>query len=338
MGSKTRAKGEREPTGRTKSAIILFLADNGECKATEIRDHLRERYNIKSGKDVKLHLNDLSSDDRLAVIEKASHGNGNANTYRIREGFNCLKRLHNFLNRYGMVPQLMKTGYFIDYTSSKAFDTRMRTNIVRNSMLELYEAIRDDDGYEKIMSMLLVTGEDREKLMEWVDRVRAGDREDTLSGSFLAITDMLKEGDIDHLGEIFTGIIGLLDSQDFFALMENLIIPASKREMVTAIRRLSPGALDYLLNSSRNNPLFPPNVFLAYAFSLILESPGENFLTGRLPAIDFAPYRRYSMALPRISAEPPIVLIARSLFVSDMVQGRLVGEPPEDKLRLILSS
>jgi len=338
MGIKTRARGEREPTGRTKSTILLFLADNRESTFTQIREHLREQHNIKSTKDVKLHLNDLTSDNRLSLLEKISHGNGNANSYRIRGGFNSLKRIHNFLNQYGMVPALMKTKYFVEYTSSKAFDTRMRTNLVRNSLMELVETMRDDRGYEQIKSLLIVAGEDREQLLEWVDRVRAGDREDPLSASTLAIEDMMKEGDIDRLGEVFTGIVRLLDSQDFFALMENLIIPSGQHEIVTSIRRFSPSALDYLLNSTKNNPLFPPNIFLAYAFSLILQAPGENFFVGKLPDIDFAPYRRYSLALPRLTAEPPIVLIAKSLFVSDMVHGRLaVDEVPEEMLRLIFS-
>lgn len=338
MAGKTRARGEREPTGRIKAAILLYLADNGERTFTDIREHLQERHNIKSSKDVKLHLSDLSADDRLALLEKVPHGSGLANSYRIRSGFNSLKRLHNFLNQYGLVPTLMKTKYFVEYTSSKAFDTRMRTNIVRNSLLELVESIRDDQGYQQISSLLAAAGEDREKLQEWVDRVRAGDREDPLSASTLAIEDMMREGDIDQLGEIFTGIVRLLHSQDFFALMENLIIPQAQQEVVKSIRRLSPSALDYLLNSTRNNPLFPPNIFLAYAFSIILQAPGDYFMAGRLPEIDFAPYRRYSEALPKLTSEPPIVLIAKSLFISDLVHGKLAVDVPEGTLKMIFSS
>ncbi|WP_424358208.1 hypothetical protein [Methanocella sp. MCL-LM] len=338
MASKTRARGEREPTGRTKAAILLYIADNGERTFTEIREHLQERHNIKSSKDVKLHLADLSSDERLALLEKVTHGSGIANSYRIRSGFNSLKRLHNFLNEYGLVPALMKTKYFVEYTSSKSFDTRMRTNIVRNSLMELTETIHDNRGYEKIKVLLQAAGDDQEKILAWVDRVRASDRDDPLSGSFMAIGDMMREGDIDQLGDIFTGIVRLLASEDFFALMEDLIIPPYQRDMVIAVRRYSPSALDYLLNSSRNNPLFPPNIFLAYAFSEILEAPGENFMAGRLPDIDFAPLRRYSKALPRLTSEPPIGLIARSLFISDMVQGKLaVEEVPGETLKLIFS-
>jgi hypothetical protein len=80
------------------------VADNGESTFTQVRVCLQEQYNIKSTKDVKLHLADLSADDRLKLIEKVSHGSGNVNSYRIRPGFNSLKRLHNYLDQYGAVP------------------------------------------------------------------------------------------------------------------------------------------------------------------------------------------------------------------------------------------
>jgi hypothetical protein len=102
---------------------------------------------------------------------------------------------------------------------------------------------------------------------------------------------------------------------------------------VAAARRISPGALDYLLNSSKNNHMFPPNIFLAYVFSLILQARDE------IPHIDFARYRRYTAALPRHAGESPIPLIVRSLCIADMVHGRLtVKEVPEETLRLIFSA
>ncbi len=150
MRVKTRARGEKEPPGRTKSAILLYLADRGESTFTEIRTYLKDEHNIKSSKDVRLHLEDLSADDRLALLHKISHGTGNANTYRIREGFNSLKRLHNYLNGQGLVPALMRTKYFTEYTDSLDFVTKVRTNIIRNSLLELYEGMLEDAGYARI--------------------------------------------------------------------------------------------------------------------------------------------------------------------------------------------
>jgi hypothetical protein len=346
MANRTRARGDREPKGKTKSAILLFLTDNGECTFTQIREHLREQYNIKSTKDVKIHLADLSTDDRLALLEKVSHGTGNANSYRLRGGFNGLKRLHNYLNAQGQVPALMRTRYFREYTGSTEFTTKVRTNIVRNQLLELYEGMLDDAGHARIKAMLRdVDPADRETMIAWMERVRNGDRDDTLSNSFLAMADLLKDGDIDLLGEIFMGILRLMGPdmsspavREFAALMSELNMPESQLKMVSDIQRLSPGALDYLLNSSKNNRLFPPNIFLAYVFSLILQVPGENYTPESLPSIDFARYRRYASAVPRHSPQSPIALIARSLFIADMIQGRLVSdEAPEETLRLIFS-
>jgi hypothetical protein len=346
MRVKTRARGEKEPPGRTKSAILLYLADRGESTFTEIRTYLKDEHNIKSSKDVRLHLEDLSADDRLALLQKISHGIGNANTYRIREGFNSLKRLHNYLNGQGLVAALMRTKYFTDYIDSLDFKTKVRTNITRNSLLELYEGMLEDASCARIRTMLRdVDPGDRMAMISWMDRVRAGDRDDLLSGSFLAMVDLMKEGDIDRLGEIFMDILRLMGPdfsspliREFAALMSELNMPESRLKMVSVIQRLSPGALDYLLNSSKNNRMFPPNVFLAYVFSLILQAPGENYSPGSLPPIDFARYRRYAAAVPRYSDESPIALIARSLFIADMVHGRLaVDEVPEETLRLIFS-
>lgn len=345
MANKTRARGDREPTGRTKAAILLYLAENGECTFTQIRTHLQELYNIKSTKDVKLHLADLSADDRLSLIMKIPHGNGNANSYRIREGFNNLKRMHSYLGSQGLVPSLMKTRYFIDYTSLKEFDTKARSNITRNSLLELYEGMMDDRGLERIESMLRNIDEnDRNKITQWMLRVKAGDRDDPLSGSFLAIVDMLKEGDIDRLGEIFIGLImrikeerGNNDLYEFFGLMSELEIPQNRQKMVFEARRISPGVLDYLLNSSKNNRVFPPNVFLAYVYSLILVAPPGDSMDS-LPAVDFARYRKYAASVPRYSEEPPIAFIVRALFISDMVHGRLtIDDVPEETLRQVFS-
>ncbi len=345
MATRSRARGDKEPKGKTKAAILLYLADNGERTFTQIREHLHEQCNIRSTKDVKIHLADLSSDDRLALIERVPHGTGNANSYRIRGGFNGLKRLHNYLNASGLVPAFMRTRYFLEFTDSRDFETKARTNITRNSLLELYEGLLDDRGYERIRALLDgIEESDRAAIAGWMARVRAGDRDDPLSGSFLAVVDLLKEGDIDRLGEIFLGLVELIrekrgreDLLEFFALMSELGVTADELKMVRAARQVSPGALDYMLNSSRNNRMFPPNVFLAYVYSLILQAPPGETPEG-LPPVDFTRYRRYVAAMPRRSGDSPLALVVRSLFIADMINGRLVSdEVPEETMRLIFS-
>jgi hypothetical protein len=182
-------------------------------------------------------------------------------------------------------------------------------------------------------------------MIEWMERVRKGDRDDTLSNSFLAIVDLMREGDIDLLGDLFLGILRMMGPdmtsptvREFAALMAELNMPEDRLRMVSHIQRVSPAALDYLLNSSKNNRMFPPNVFLAYVFSLILQAPGDNFLPESLPPVDFARYRNYAATLPRYTVEPPIALIARSLFIADMINGRLASDDlPKETMRLVFS-
>ena len=119
MSNRPRARGAKEPSGRTKAAILLFLARHGESTFTDVREYLLEKYNIRSAKDIRIHLVDLSDDNKLGLIIKTPNGNGNACSYKVREGFNDLKRLFNYLQAQGAGPELMQTKIFIEFTSSK---------------------------------------------------------------------------------------------------------------------------------------------------------------------------------------------------------------------------
>jgi hypothetical protein len=119
--------------------------------------------------------------------------------------------------------------------------------------------------------------------------------------------------------------------------MSELGVPGSRDDWLAA-RQMSPGALDYLLNSSKNNRLFPPNILLAYVFRLIMGAPGGVFVPGELPLIDFGKFQRYTTLLPRYAGASPILPIVRALFIADMVHGRLIiDEVPEETLRRMFS-
>lgn len=342
MGVRARARGEKEPAGKTKSTILLFLADNGERSFTEIRNYLKDACNIRSSRDVRLHLEELASDDRLALVDKITHGSGNANSYRIRGGFNSLKRLHNYLNKQGLVPELMNTRYFKEYTASAEFMTMARSNINRNMTLALYDSMMDEAKFSGLKGLLgYVDVEDRRAMLAWMERVRDGDRDDAHSGSFLLMLDTMASGDIDRLGDMFIGLSGMMGMMEtkeiadqFRMLMYELDLPSPWREAFFAILRYSPGAFGYMLNSTINNPLFPPNPFPTYVLSLAISRVRSGLKA--MPDGGIGRWAEYSMKLPRLSSEPPMLVIARSLFVADMVNGRLaIDDLPKETLKLI---
>jgi hypothetical protein len=66
--------------------------------------------------------------------------------------------------------------------------------------------------------------------------------------------------------------------------------------------------------------------------------PGDRDVPDSLPAIDIGRYRRYAAAVLQTSSVSPIVLVSRSLFIADMIRGRLVvDEVPEETLRLVFA-
>ncbi len=337
MSVRSRARGDKEPTGRTKTAILLFLANRGESTFTEIREHMLERYNIRSQKDIRGHLNDLSDEGKLGMLEKRSNGKGNACSYRVRDGFGSLKRLYNYMNTHGAGTELMRARYFAELTSSCDFSRKITVNVLGRIISDLYQCICSEEGMRSLsQDMLSIPRDHRNAILNWMERVRRRDTSDPLSRQFIEMAEADSSPDAGAMeayvqplverGMVVIGPAGL------DAITAALMMPVEYWGRITAILRLSPGAFDYVMNLTCDNALFPRNPYLVYAILLLIQ--GEP---AREPALTVEDCIEYARRLPRLSPEPPIFLIARSYFISDLVDGRLaVKQVPEETLRLIL--
>ena len=340
MGVKSRARGDREPAGRTKAAILLYLAESGGRTFTEIREHMLEHYNIRSQKDIRIHLNDLSDEVRLGLVIKQSNGNGNACSYRIREGFGSLKKLYNYLKDHDTGAELMRTHHFREYTASCDFFRNVKTHLLSDVLIDLYRCMATIEGRAAILkTMDHVRPEHKEILAAWMARVGNRDMADPLSGNFVRMIDTLCSPEAETAGEAYAQAVmdrgrHVISPEDFGILASDIIIPDEYRERITAIMRLSPGAFDSMANLNCGNPLFLRNPFLAYVISLLL-AQGETL---SLPSLSLAQCSEAAAGIPRLALHPPVFTIARSYFITDMVDGRLaVNEVPAETLRLIFS-
>lgn len=340
MGNRSRARGDKEPAGRTKTAILLFLADRGESTFTGIREYMLERYNIRSQKDIRGHLNDLSDGGKFGLLEKKSNGKGNACSYKIRDGFGSLKQLYNYLNTHGAGTELMRTRYFAEFTSSCDFSRKVTINVLSRIFLDVYRCTDSEDGMKSLSdSMLYVPQYYREAILAWMEKVRRGDVSDPLSGQFLEIvkadsssdTEAVWEAYLQRLVEKGMATVGL---RGIDMITASFMMPVSYWDRIMAILRLSPRAFDYIVNLNCDNVLFPRNPCLVYAI-LLLGQDGPVLE----PALTVKECIEYARKQPRLSQEPPIFLIARSYFISDLADGKLaVKQMPEETLRLILSN
>jgi len=188
MRNRARARGDREPAGRTKAAVLLYLADSGESTFTGIREHLLEQYNIRSHKDIRTHLADLSDDGKLGLAKKQSNGNGKACSYKVREGFCNLRKLYNYLKDQGAEAKLMRTRHFQEYTASCDFFRKVKTHMLCSILIDLYHCIDSDEETATIMESLNHMPPERKKILaSWMTKVRRRDETDPLSRSFIQL-------------------------------------------------------------------------------------------------------------------------------------------------------
>jgi hypothetical protein len=340
MGTKVRSRGDKEPAGRTKAAILLFLAEHGESTFTEVREHLLERYNIRSQKDIRIHLNDLSGDDKLGLADKICKGNGNACSYRIRGGFDNMRRLYNYLKAQGTGQELMRTRLFAEFTSSCDFFVQLKINVICNIMADLHRRMADKDSMASLIDCMgHIPPLQRDELIAWMERVGLRDMSDPLSRSFVELFEVTTAPGAERIVDAYVQRIArrgmaAVGPEGFNALASDVLIPDRYREPITAILQASPGAFDRVMNLDCDNPLFPRNPFMAYAISQLL---AQEEMNGR-PIVTIAECCEYAKGIRRVLQEPPIFVIARSHFVADLVAGRLaVKEVPEEMLRLIFS-
>jgi hypothetical protein len=328
---KKRARGEHESVGAVKAAILLYLADNGERTFTDIRNHLHDHYNIVTGKIVRIHLLDLSYEEKRGLLNKKGNGNGKADSYRLKNGFFNFKKIHNFLKVQSKESHLMRTRYFQEETNSIDFLVKVKLNIFRNALIQCYNSMNDDESYELMKRNLdYFSPRDRGILVDWMDRVRAKNESDTLSSNFLWIMKELIAGNIDRINEIFRDNMLLKLPDGSMAVDENkalffsaVLVADHYKDQIVTILRLSPGALDYVLNSTCSNPLFPSDPVLAYTMNMLLPRNQNNVAISPEMIVDLETCREYTKKLPRYSSEPPILIIARSLFIADMIYDRL---------------
>lgn len=337
MRTKSRSRGDKEPVGRTKAVILLFLADRGESTFTELREHLAENYNIRNPKDLRIHLNDLSDTGKLDLIVKASNGNGNACSYRLKDGSCSLKKLYNYLNAHGLGPELMRTKHFREFTSSLDFFITVKINLVNSILSDFCRRLASDDGTASIQAnMGHVSKKHRDVLLKWMDRVRKEVPDEPISRNFLELSRVARSMDEEkmetYIRQIYGRGVSAIGKEGFIALASDLMIPDEYMDRITTIMQLSPGAFDCVMNLECDNPLFPCNPFMAYAISQLLSMDELKKETG-LTVIECC---EYGKGLPRLVTEPPLYLIARSQFISDMVSGKLTIDPvPPETLRMI---
>ena len=338
MSEKPRHRGERDEEGATKAAILLFLADQDVQSFTDIRLYLRENFNIRSPKNLRIHLSKL---EKRGLLSRCSNGQGKANTYRLEKSYRGIRALFNFFRKLNRENEIMTTLHFRSYASSRNFEQKVILNIFRTCILRIGENVSSQQWQEWAAAQTSSTQEDgRLPIWEWIRQVRSGDISNVYYRNFRDLRERYEIEDIDAIHSMFLRLMAeyrVIDphytSEEYMTIMVNeFILPSSYRERTFAMLQSSPGACDYILNRMHRNPHFPSPRLMGHMMEFLSLFPEvydftitEGGNTGYLKDIDMGHRQRFMERAFRFSGEPSTYMMIKSLFVRDLVYGDLVS-------------
>ncbi|WP_148266633.1 hypothetical protein [Methanocella arvoryzae] len=284
---KRRKPNNREPPGKTKTTILLLVANNGETSFQAIRDHLKDSLNIRNLKVLRTHLAELIEDKLLL---KRSQGKGKPDTYYLN-GFDNFKNLHEFFQDNQLEQEFMKTQYYHHYVTSEDFKGKWLINLLQESINQRHCSI--------------------------IDKIEKEDKDDRIKNQHRRLVETIENSFIEDIEDKLQNRLGdhQLDnrSNNSLLLRSSFVISKDEFEDIIDILLLSPSALRYSLKPK-------------YADPLLLQKIMEQLFDERGFSIEFFnEIIEYNFnSLTKEDNESLTILILKSLFITDLLTNKIV--------------
>lgn len=246
----------------------------------------------------------------------------------------------------------MATSYFREYIGSQDFQQKVVLSIIRSCILRIGEKTASPLWQEWILAQTNHIQEaERIMVWDWIRQVRAEDISSIYCRNFRELRENYATEDIDAIHSMFFRLMAeyqAIDSQykseEYMIMVNEFVLPASYRERAFAMVQNSPDACDYILNKMHENPLFPSPKLMGQVLEFLTLFPeiydftistGGN--TSYLNDIDKDIRQKFIERVFTFSGEPSTYMMIKSLFVHDLVYGKLVnGKIPDNILSLII--
>jgi hypothetical protein len=323
-GRKKRQPSNKEAVGKTKSQILLFIADNQRCDYTRIREFLRSNLNIRNQKVIRGHLSGLISKD---LIKKETRGKGIDNVYFISDNFSAFRGCFNFLHVNHFSLDFLKTRYAKDLIPGDDFFIYALINIFKDIFVNLYEVISDDKASNDLLNQYFKETNDSknlEMMKQKIEEMRNLDIQSYING----IKTKSPEEIIDFLLTFFVEI--KLDKKYIISLLSN-IFPNDARKNITNIILSSPTAMDFFLNLTNQNKIIFFGVLLRFflgelfvdhnkvqiieSFNKLKEKKLESEVMNLIPAF-------FNMS--NVLNDNPMFTILRAYFIIDSMNNNVI--------------
>ena len=349
MTVKPRRRGEREEEGTTKATILLLLAGEGEQSFTEIRLYLRDKYNVRSPKNLRIHLAGLRE---AGLIVRIGHGPGKADTYHLEKSYRGLNVLFNFFRELGRETEIMASPHFRSYVGSRDFQQKVILSIIRACILQAGEKTWSAGWQDWLTTQICCMPiEARRPVLEWAREVREGAEASIFKRNFSDLLTRYRAADVDAIHTMFFRLMAeyrqidpLYKSEDYMIMVNEFILPTKYREHTFAMLQLSPAACDYVMNRMATNPLFPSQGLMRQVLEFLALFPEiydftipEGGDTRYVDNIDQELRHKFMQRVFTFSGEPSTYVMVKALFIHDLVYGKLTcgSDLPEEIAQLI---
>lgn len=342
MAQKARERADREPEGKTKTEILLYISNNidKEIKYVDIHGHLREESNIRNKKTILTHLSDLLNDE---LIQKTPHRPGLPDIYYIPNDFYHFKKLYFYLKENsGRHIEFLRTKYYLTNVQSEEFQVKYLINLFRTSYITYYDLTMGDE----LWSIL------RKYSPNDISETYEKSAKRSVENNYGDIVKFFKQHNVDELygilgNELYYNIDTKQDDNEIFQKLVSgkidkdilslslfclTIIPKEDKAPVQNILKESPSVVEFILKSDHATPLL--------IFQIINNhlQPYYNFIDKfnlekkkKISGLD----REEKELLDKLNENPefgiirnqnlkgnPLITIIKSLFINDIIIGR----------------
>ena len=319
-GRKKRNSSQREPIGKTKSQILLFIADREKCDYTEIREYLRSSLNVRNQKGIRGHLSGLFTEN---LIKKESQGKGMSDAYFVESNFSTFRRDFNFLNENDFSLDFLKTKYAKDMIVSDDFFFYGLVNILKLIGIDLFDLMNDEKKFNELLNECkkeTIDTNQIEIMQEQREKISDSNVQELIS----VLRTKSPEELLDFIGNEFK-------LAKYPMLIANQLFPVDTRKEIMNIISSSRSALDYFLNLKIENKLAffivlfrffisiffvdPSKAALLQSFNQLREQNFTNEVIKLIPNI---------LDMQNVLNDNPILTTLKAYFIIDSVNAKIV--------------
>jgi hypothetical protein len=342
---------------KIRAEIVWQIASYPGIRKRSLAEQARNSLNISNDAPLENQLKWLMEKD-IIYNESANDGlRSYPGSYYICQTYKAFTYSYELFKKRKSQKEFLKTIYYIEYTSSRDFLSKILLNIFKNSLLELNDYI-EHNGLKSIIGQvksmpLIVTAEEwkirlknkpasmpeeeyrrylqeideleaqaHKKFLRNLHSLEANDVSDEFVNDYKRLIGELKNNDVDALPAVMASRLGQMNNISFGPCNEFLadyMLPDFEQANISLMLSLSPSAIEYALN-----PKYPSPSLLASLASLMLNSI--------VPPGFFRPIVKYDIETLYNGDVSSIYSVIKSIFISDLMNDRLIVKKGAENL------